>query len=159
MRFSVVSYGSEGDTRPIAAVCRGLLAAGHDVHLFCERSSIEVARAAGVPAEALVGDIKSTLPLGNPSAELRGADVVKAAKAGLRMVNHNTEAWMRRVADHARDSDAVLFSGLTMLLGPAVAQGLQKPAISLMLQPLASPTRDFPSALFPRCLSRVGQIA
>ena len=149
MRFSVVSYGSEGDTRPIAAVCRGLLAEGHEVKLFCEGSSIEVARAVGVPAEALAGDIKATLPLDNPSAELRGADVVKAAKAGLRMVNDNTEAWMRRVADHARDSDAVLFSGLTMLLGPAIAQGLRKPAISLMLQPLASPTHEFPSALFP----------
>lgn len=149
MRFTVVSYGSEGDTRPIAAVCRGLLTAGHEVQLFCEGSSIEVARAVGVPVEALVGDIKATLPLDNPSTELRGADVVKAARAGLRIVNDNTEAWMRRVADHARDSGAILFSGLTMLLGPAIAQGLQKQAISLMLQPLASPTREFPSALFP----------
>jgi len=149
MRFSVVSYGSEGDTRPIAAVCRGLQAAGHDVQLFCDHSSIEVARAVGVPAEALAGDIQSTLPLDNPATELRGADVVKVAKAGLRIVNDNTEAWMSQVAQHACDSDAVLFSGLTMLLGPAVAQGLKKPGISLMLQPLGSPTRDFPSALFP----------
>ena len=36
-----------------------------------------------------------------------------------------------------------------MLLGPAVARGLNKPAISLMLQPLASPTREFPAALLP----------
>jgi sterol 3beta-glucosyltransferase len=101
MRFSVVSYGSEGDTRPIAAVCRGLQAAGHEVHLFCDHSSIEVARAVGVPAEALAGDIKSTLPLDNPSTELRGADVLKVAKAGLRIVNDNTEAWMSQVAQHA----------------------------------------------------------
>jgi UDP:flavonoid glycosyltransferase YjiC (YdhE family) len=149
MRFCVVSYGSEGDTRPIAAVCRGLQAAGHEVQLFCDHSSIEVARAVGVPSEALAGDIKSTLPVNDPSTELRGADVLKVAKAGLRIVNDNTEAWMSQVAQHARDSDAVLFSGLTLLLGPAVAQGLQKPGISLMLQPLGSPTRDFPSALFP----------
>jgi UDP:flavonoid glycosyltransferase YjiC (YdhE family) len=149
MRFTVVSYGSEGDTRPIAAVCQGLLEAGHEVRLFCEGSSIEVARSVKVPVEALVGDIQATLPLENPSAELRGADVVKVAKAGLRIVNENTAAWMHRVAADARHSDAILFSGLTMLLGPAIAQGLRKPAIALMLQPLASPTRDFPSALFP----------
>jgi sterol 3beta-glucosyltransferase len=149
MRFSVVSYGSEGDTRPIAAVCHGLRQAGHDVLMFCEQSSIEVARSCGVPAEALVGDIKATLPLDNPSAELRGRDIVKIAKAGMRVVNDNTLAWMSRVSDHARSTDAVLYSGLSMLLGPAIGQGLNKPAIALMLQPLGAPTREFPSALFP----------
>ena len=149
MRFSVVSYGSEGDTRPIAAVCRGLLDAGHDVLMFCEQSSLDVARSCGVPAEALPGDIKATLPLDDPSTELRGREIVKIAKAGVGVVNDNTLAWMRRVADHARSSDAVLHSGLTMLIGPAIGQGLKKPNIALMLQPLGAPTREFPSALFP----------
>jgi sterol 3beta-glucosyltransferase len=149
LRFTVVSYGSEGDTRPIAAVCRGLLQAGHEVLMFCEQSSIAVARSCGVPAEALPGDIKATLPLDDTSTELRGGDIIKIAKAGIRVVNDNTLSWMGRLTDHARSSDAVIHSGLTMLIGPTIGQGLNKPDIALMLQPLGAPTREFPSALFP----------
>ncbi|MGH8200950.1 MAG: hypothetical protein ACREVO_11400 [Steroidobacteraceae bacterium] len=36
MRFTVVTYGSEGDTRPFVALCCGLIASGHEVRLFAK---------------------------------------------------------------------------------------------------------------------------
>ncbi|MFZ0498109.1 MAG: glycosyltransferase [Steroidobacteraceae bacterium] len=144
MRFTVVTYGSEGDTRPFVALCRGLMASGHEVRLFAEGSSIHNAHSHGVPAETLAGNIRSTLPLDNPMQELGRSDVIAAIKAGLRVVNENTPAWMRAVTKDARGGDAVLFSGLASPVGSTVAEELKKPGIALWLQP-TSPTREFAS--------------
>jgi sterol 3beta-glucosyltransferase len=148
VRFIVVTYGSEGDTRPIVALGRGLVDAGHDIRLFLEPSTLGSARLHAIPAEALAGDMKSTLPMRNPSRELRATDVLKAVKAGLRVVRDNTGSWMRTITEHARDSDAILFGGLTSPMMEAIARRLRKPAINLCLQP-TSPTREFASCIFP----------
>jgi sterol 3beta-glucosyltransferase len=148
MRFTVVTYGSEGDTRPLVALCRGLMDAGHRVQLFAEQSTISSAHSCGVPVQALPGDIISTLPMENPSQELRSTDLWKSIKDGLRAVKSNTGAWMSVVADHARTSDAILFSSLAVLVGHTIAQELKKPGIAVWLQPW-SPTREFASPLLP----------
>jgi sterol 3beta-glucosyltransferase len=148
MRFTVVTYGSEGDTRPLVALCQGLIAAGHQVQLFAEQSTMGSAQVHAVPVQALAGDIRSTLPLDDPARELRSRDLLKTVRNGLRVVNSNTAAWMKVVADDARGSDAILFSSLAVLVGYAVAQELNKPAIALWLQPW-SPTREFASPLLP----------
>jgi sterol 3beta-glucosyltransferase len=148
MRFTVVTYGSEGDTRPLVALCRGLMDAGHEVQLFAEQSTLGSAQARGVAVQALTGDIRSTLPMETPSQELRSGDLWKSIKDGLRAVKSNTGAWMRVVADDARTSDAILFSSLAVPVGHAIAQELKKPGIAVWLQPW-SPTRDFASPLLP----------
>lgn len=148
MRFTVATYGSEGDTRPFVALCRGLVASGHQVRLFAEQSSIHNAHTHGVPVEPLGGDIKGSLPLDDPMRELRPADVLAATKAGLRVVKQNTAAWMKAVAEDARGADAILFAGLASLAVGTVAEELDKPAIALWLQP-TSPTREFASPTLP----------
>jgi sterol 3beta-glucosyltransferase len=148
MRFTAVTYGSEGDTRPLVALCRGLMDAGHEVRLFAEQSTLDSAQAQGVPVQALAGDIRSTLPMDDPARDLRGGDLLKSIKDGLRAVKSNTAAWMRVVADDARTSDAILFSSLAVLVGHAIAKELKKPGIALWLQPW-SPTREFASPLLP----------
>ena len=47
MHFTVVTYGTEGDTRPLVGLCRGLLNVGHDVKLLADRSTLATAQAAG----------------------------------------------------------------------------------------------------------------
>jgi sterol 3beta-glucosyltransferase len=148
MRFTVITYGSEGDTRPLVALCRGLMDAGHEVRLFAEQSTISSAHSYGMPVQVLPGDIRSTLPLENPSKELRSGDLWKSIQDGLRAVKSNTGPWMSTVVDHARVSDAILFSGLAVLVGHTIAQELKKPGIALWLQPW-SPTRKFACPLLP----------
>ena len=58
MRFTVVTYGSEGDTRPLVALCRGLMDAHHEVQLFTEQSTVGSGRALGVPVAALAGELQ-----------------------------------------------------------------------------------------------------
>jgi UDP:flavonoid glycosyltransferase YjiC (YdhE family) len=148
MRFTVVTYGSEGDTRPLVALCRGLMDAHHEVQLFTEQSTVGSGRALGVPVAALAGELQSILPMDDPSRELSRWAVLKTFTQGLRLVNENTASWMRSVSEHARTSDAILFAGLASLTGRTVAQALHKPAINLCLQP-TSATREFPSPILP----------
>ena len=70
MRFTIVTFGSEGDTRPLAALSRGLLDAGHELKLFADKSTLGRARELSVPCEALEGDVKSVLPIVDPMQKL-----------------------------------------------------------------------------------------
>jgi len=148
VRFCVVTYGSEGDARPVVAICRGLQDAGHEVSLFLEQSTIGNARLHGISVRALTGDIRSTLPMSNPTRELRGSDVLKAIKDGLRAVRSNTLSWMTAILDDARQADAILFGGLASPMMETIASRLRKPAIHLCLQPTTA-TREFPACTLP----------
>jgi sterol 3beta-glucosyltransferase len=61
MKFIVATYGTEGDARPFAALCRGLMDAGHEAQLLSDGATLGSAHALGVPATALSGDIRDVL--------------------------------------------------------------------------------------------------
>jgi len=61
MRFCVVSYGTEGDTRPLAALCRALMNAGHETRMLADIATLGFADSLGVPTTALDGDIRKAL--------------------------------------------------------------------------------------------------
>ena len=145
MRLTVVTFGSEGDTRPFVGLCRGLMDSGHEVQLFADQASAYNAQLCGVPVQVLPGDVRSTLPIGNPSQEIRRAEVFQAIKACFRLIRENSAAWMKVVASDARRSDAILFAGLASPVARIVAEELRKPAIELWVTP-TTPTRDYPAA-------------
>jgi len=148
VRLTVATYGSEGDTRPFVAVCRGLVDAGHDVKLFAEQSSVHIARAHGIDVEALAGDIKATMPLDDPTQELSTRELIRTVRKGLRGVNDSIVAWMSAITAHARTADAILYAGFACPATQTIAQQLDKPAIGLWLQP-TTPTREFGSSALP----------
>ena len=61
MKFVVVTYGTEGDTRPMAVLGRALQDAGHGVDLLAATGTLASAAALGVPAAGLAGDIQGAL--------------------------------------------------------------------------------------------------
>jgi len=148
MRFTVVTSGGEGDTRPLAALCRGLMDAGHEVRFFAEQSTSGSARTLGVPTQILAGDMQSAVPMDDPMQDIRLAEIMAAGKKIQAVMMDNEASRIRAVAAHARTSDAVLFSSLALFVGHAVAQELNKPAIGLWLQPI-TPTREFPAPMMP----------
>src|SRR6185437_3561757 len=159
MRFIAVTYGTEGDTRPIAALCRALLAAGHQALLFADRSALGSATALDVPAQALQGDIKAALHSTEGLSQLvrRGSRFTDTARALARLANANTEAWMRQIAAAAQGCDAIILSGLASFAGLSVAEYLRVKAIGAGLIPI-TPTREYASpflrpGLVPRWLN------
>jgi sterol 3beta-glucosyltransferase len=148
VRFSVVTAGSEGDTRPLAALCRGLLDHGHEVKLFADGSTLTLPRTLGVPCEALRGDIKSILPIADPQQKLRFSELLRIGKDLKAFIANHSASWLRAVGEHAGRSDAILFSSLALSVGLTLHEELRKPAVGLLFQPFA-PTREFCSTALP----------
>jgi sterol 3beta-glucosyltransferase len=146
MKFLVATYGTEGDARPLAALCRALMDAGHDSALLADGATLGSARALDVPTVALAGDIREILRSGEAVAGRgRVTDTVKAL-AGI--ANANAEAWMRTVVETGQGCDAVIVSGLAAFIGLSAAEHLGIKAIGTGLIPI-TPTAAFPSPFLP----------
>jgi len=142
MKLVVVTYGTEGDTRPLAALSRSLLDAGHEVRLLADGATLGSAVALGIPTAHLAGDIRESL---RPSKESRPTDT---ARALARMANANTEAWLRQIVSVGKGCDAIILSALASFVGLSAAEYLGVHAIGAGFIPI-TPTADFPPPLVP----------
>ena len=144
MKLVALTYGTEGDTRPIAALCRALMQAGHEPMLLADGETLGSARAHGVPHAALSGNIRGEL-----GALLAAGKGVNATAAGLaRIANAHAQSWTQQAVEAARGCDALLISGLASFVGLSVAECLRIPVIGTGLIPI-SPTRAFASPFLP----------
>lgn len=150
MRFLVVTYGTEGDARPLAALCRALMDAGHEARLLADGATLGAAESLRVPTLALAGDIRGSMqPGGSISSVVKaGGDFTGAASALARIANTNTEAWMRTVVKAGEGCDAIILSGLAAFVGLSAAEHLGIKAIGAGLIPI-TPTAAYPSPFLP----------
>jgi len=146
MKFTVATYGTEGDTRPLAALCRGLIDAGHEACLLADGATLHSADALGVPSRPLSGDIRQALMPGETLGAIVGkrGGAQATAKALAAIANANTAAWMREINDAAQGSDAIIVSALASFVGLSVAERLRVPAIGASMIPI-TPTQAFAS--------------
>lgn len=152
MRVTVVSYGSEGDVRPVLALGIGLIGSGHEVVLVSDARRAEDAEEHGFEFYALdTGLLDRTLDSLDPGIALRNFTGWPYAE------------WLQTSVLAAAGSDLVI--GLPPISYAAAAAADQVGAVGVLagLQPLL-PTRAFPpSALgaprMPHWLNRpVGQL-
>jgi len=61
VRVVALTFGTEGDMRPMVALCRGLRDADVDTVLLGDRSAAACAAQYGVPLVALAGDMAEAL--------------------------------------------------------------------------------------------------
>ena len=143
VKLAAVTFGTEGDTRPIATLCSALRDAGHDVTLLAAEGTLGSARDLDVPHTALAGDIRSML-----QPRDGGAGLNAATRALSRVANDNATAWMRQTLESATGSDAIICAGLAAFVGFSVAEKLDVPALGAGMIPL-TPTAEFPSSFLP----------
>lgn len=148
MRFAVVGFGTAGDTRPLIALCRGLLDAGHEVHLLADRSTLRTAYAHAVPTSTLAGDMHASIaPGGALSNAVRlGADAHAMINAASQVAAEHSESWLLDLIGVAEGADAIICSSYTSFVGLSAAEFLRLPVIGAGLWPL-TPTSEFPCAL------------
>jgi sterol 3beta-glucosyltransferase len=150
MKFVVATYGTEGDTRPLAALCRALMDAGHEAILLADGATLGSARALDVPSAALAGDIKGTLQpaLTNSGVVAGKSSFSGTANALAYIANTNAEAWLRDIVAAGKDCDAILVSGLAAFAGLSAAEYLGVKAIGTGFIPI-TPTAVFASPFLP----------
>lgn len=161
MKLLVVTYGTEGDTRPFSALCRGLIDAGHEASLLADAATLGSARALKVPAAALAGDIRSTLgrEVAAIASHSRNGGLAQTARALGRIANDHAEDWLRTVIAHAQGCDVLLASGLAAFAAFSAGEYLQVRVIGSGTIPI-TPTSAFPSPFLsqlpvPRFLNRM----
>jgi UDP:flavonoid glycosyltransferase YjiC (YdhE family) len=149
MKLVTVTCGTEGDTRPIAALSRALIDAGDEVTLLADGGTLGSARDLGVPHLALAGDIRGKLKPGTGIASVVSQTNARGmAQALARLANDNALAWTRQTLEAARNCDALIVAGLAAFVGLSVAECLEVPVIGAGMFPL-TPTSAFPSPLLP----------
>lgn len=149
MKLVVVTYGTEGDTRPFAALCRGLMDAGHETHLLADASTLGSARALAVPSTPLEGDIRATISDQTiASAVAKGGGFKETTRVLAKMVNDNADAWLRATIQAAQGADAILAAGLAAFAGLSAAEYLGAKGIGAGIIPI-TPTAAFPSPFLP----------
>jgi len=144
MKLLALTYGTEGDTRPIAVLCRALMDHGHEVSLLADAQTLGSARNLGVPHAALSGNMQEDLK--TLISEGKGVNATVTALA--RIANAQAESWMRQAAEAAAGCDGIIVSGLTAFVGLSVAEHLHIPLVGAGMIPI-SPTRAFASPFIP----------
>jgi sterol 3beta-glucosyltransferase len=142
MRVLVITFGTEGDVRPLAALCAALIEAGHEARLLGPGGALESARALGVPAYGLPGSVGATL---SAAGTTRNAN---SAAALARVVNQNSPAWLKLALDHGADCDAVVGAGLAAFIGLSAAEKLGVAGVGAGMFPI-TPTAEFASPFLP----------
>jgi sterol 3beta-glucosyltransferase len=142
MRIAVLTYGTDGDTRPLAALSRALHQAGHEVMLLGEAGSLHMAHAPEVLTVPLSGDIRESL------AAWREKGARGVARAVVELSNRHVASWTRDTLAAAGNCDVLITSGLASFVGLSVAERLKIPAIGASMIPL-TPSREFPSPFLP----------
>lgn len=150
MKLVAVTYGTEGDTRPVAALCAALIDAGHDVTLLADGGTLRSARDGGVPHVALDGDIRRALrPSGDLASAAAGRNGLDStAKALGHLANENAESWLRQILSTAKGCDGLIVAGLAAYVGFSAAEKLRVPVVGAGMIPL-TPTSAFPSPFLP----------
>jgi sterol 3beta-glucosyltransferase len=150
MKLVAVTYGSEGDTRPIAALCRALMDSGDEVIFLADGGTLGGARDLGVLHAALAGNFREVV---ESSSVLSSTVPVKnslnaTAKILTHLARENSETWMRQILEAAAGADGVIVSGLVADIGFSAAEKFGIPAVGAGMIPL-TPTSAFPSPLLP----------
>jgi UDP:flavonoid glycosyltransferase YjiC (YdhE family) len=161
VKFIVATYGTEGDARPLAALCRGLMDAGHEARLLADAATLGSAEALHVPTTPLAGDIRGTLSRDHAVSGVvaRGGGFADTARALAKIANANTEAWLRTIIEAGENCDAIVVAGLAAFVGFSAAEYLGARAIGAGMIPI-TPTGAFASPFLPpkrvpRLLNRV----
>lgn len=145
MKLLLLTYGTEGDTRPLATLGHALMQAGHQVELLADASTLDIARTLGVPCTAMAGDIRATL-----AAEGAMRDISRNL---ARLSTAHTSQWLQQALAHGQGCDAVIVSGLAAFVGLSAGEALGVPVIGTMLIPI-SPTREFATPFLPLAIPR-----
>jgi UDP:flavonoid glycosyltransferase YjiC (YdhE family) len=144
MKITFLTYGTEGDTRPLLALAREVVRRGHEAHLLADVAGAPRAQALGIPFTALAGDMRGAFQPGGAFGALLkdGASMSRLMRACATLARDNTLPWMEAACAAARGSDLLVYSGLAGFVGLAVAEGLNIPCVGASMWPM-TPTRDF----------------
>ncbi|MFN8595386.1 MAG: glycosyltransferase [Anaerolineae bacterium] len=149
MRIVIIATGSRGDVEPYLALGKGLHAAGHVVRLVSHENSAALVKAHGVEFWPIEGNAQDVAQ----SAEMRellekGNFLAIMSKMG-QDAKENALAFAKGGLAASAGMDMIIAGLGGMFIGVALAEKLGLQFMQAHYIPF-SPTRAYPSALFPK---------
>ncbi len=146
MKALLVTWGTEGDTRPVVALAQGLQARGHEVLVIADRNGQTLAESVGVPFEPMPGDFRALMSSQTPTGEM-----VRSGQSPARiwpeLVRSFARPAMRLVVDRLDDGfDVLVGSSMCKVPAEVIARRRGIRTVGIDLQPF-TPTRAFPPPL------------
>lgn len=153
MKVAAISYGTEGDVRPLLALGEALAVAGHGFVLAGDAGSQRLAQAHDVSYVPLQGGLRERLGGRDEMAEfVRSGDSTLSGLGVLRrLLDDHLHTWTTDLLAAAGDADVVLSSGLSLPAGFNAADVLGVPAVAVFFQPF-QPGSGYGSAMLPHTI-------
>lgn len=155
MRIAIIALGSQGDVRPYIALGKGLQKAGNFVRLVSHENFGNLVNSHGLEFCPVKGNVQDIIQSKEMRQALEKGNFFaiqsQMAKQGPSLVLD----WTRKGLIACQGMDMVLAGMGGMSLGVSVAEKLQIPLLQAYVVPF-TPTKDFPSVLLPKSLSKLG---
>jgi sterol 3beta-glucosyltransferase len=150
--ITILASGTLGDVRPLAALARGLHAAGHSVRMATHARFASLVHSQGLAFHCIEGN-PSDLLLHDDAALTLDSGVMRGVVATLRYTRLAQAVYARLLdtATAACHGSAALIVSLASCWGQLIAHALGVPCLWAPLQPII-PTTRFPSPLLPATL-------
>lgn len=150
MKLTVFAAGSRGDIQPCLALCQGLQAAGHTVHLAAPVDFAAFAAEHGVAFRGLRGDVQAIMAgdTGRDFMETGGGNPLKSIRAMRTMLAPVVRQMIDDVLVACADAEAMICLGVFTAFGRSIADSLKIPIVAIEPTPLL-PTRAFPAPSWP----------
>lgn len=142
-RIAIVTLGSRGDVQPYVALGLGLQEAGYDVTLVPTAEFESFVISHGLRCAATNMSYQKMF-------EIPGADPDRPRPwAMVRVMVRRLPALMAEFSERCAGSDLLIYTPLAVNGVPHIAEKLGVSAVLAPVQPLLTPTRDYPNFRFP----------
>lgn len=155
MRIGIITIGSRGDVQPYIALGTAFKRTGYEVRLITHEAFADTVREEGLEFADLGVDPRTVMEQVMQEAGL-AQDTRRVAlfrqmafmRQALRIAQPLLQKGVQQAWQAIQDVDALVLSVLGVYVGIPFARKRGIPAFAAYVQPL-SPTREFPSVLFP----------
>ena len=155
MRIVMIATGSRGDVEPYLALGKGLKAAGHVVRLVSHENSEPLVKAHGVEFWPIEGNAQDVAQSPEMRTLLEKGNFLAILSKMGKDAQHNALAFAKGGLAASAGMELVIAGLGGMFIGAALAEKLNLEFMQAHYVPF-SPTRAFPSALFPGLPAFVG---
>ncbi|WP_369333656.1 glycosyltransferase [Corallococcus sicarius] len=107
MRVTLITFGTQGDVRPMVALAEGLARAGHTPVLVADPEFAPLVAGRGIEFAPLAGDIRATTARADMEALFtRGHNPTELSRMMARLAIEHSESWASQFLAAARDAYA-----------------------------------------------------
>jgi sterol 3beta-glucosyltransferase len=155
MRIGIITIGSRGDVQPYIALGTAFKRAGYEVRVLTHGTFADAVREEGLEFADLGVDPRTVMEqvmqeagLAQDARQIALFRQMAFMRQALRIAQPLLQEGVQKAWQATQDVDALLLSVLGVYVGMPFARKRGIPAFAAYVQPL-SPTREFPSVLFP----------